>query len=176
MAAPIKPALKQALGTEAWGFVPLVADVLVPKLTELNATGGINLSCSIFGEQEGVTSTTEKVSLPRLLCERTTYQTNGETNYEMADLMISFQPQAAALSDGKKAWETLVDGMEGFLWRRQGVESALDLAIAQFVDVMPVTLGVKTPSKTGNDSAGVYAFMLPVSVTGKPAYNVAIAT
>ena len=174
MAAPIKPALKQALGKESWGFALAVADILVPKLTELNATSGINLSCSVFGEQGGLTSTTSKVSLPRLLCEKTTYQVNGETNYEMADLMISFQPQAASGADGKKAWETLTDDIAGFLYYRQDISSTADLAVGQFVNVIPVQLGVKTPTTTGTGNESVYAFTQAASVTGKPAFNVAL--
>lgn len=176
MAAPIKPALKTALGMESWGFVPAIANKTAPTLAELNATGGFNLSCSVFGEQEGITATTEKVSLPRLLCEKTTYQANGPTTYEMADLMISFQPQAASGSDGKKAWETLTDGISGFLWHRQDFDPSADLAAGQFVDIIPVQLGVKTPTKTSNDSSGVFAFTQPASITGAPAFNKAIAS
>lgn len=174
MAAPIKPALKQALGNEAWGFMPAVADLTTPTVAELTAAGGFNLSCSVFGEQGGLSSTTAKVSLPRLLCETTTYQVNGETSYEMADLMISFQPQAAAGSDGKKAWETLTDGIAGFLFYRQDIASSTDIAAGQFVNVIPVQLGVKTPTTTGTGNEAVYAFTQPASVTGKPAFNVEV--
>jgi len=31
------------------------------------------------------------------------------------------------------------------------------------------------PTKTGNDAGGVYAFKVGVSITGTPAYNVAVA-
>lgn len=174
MAAPIKPALKQALGNEAWGFVPAIANIATPTLAELNAAGGFNLSCSVFGEQGGLTATTAKVSPPRLLCETTTYQINGETAYEMADLTISFQPQAASGADGKKAWETLTDGIEGFLFYRQDIASSTDLAAGQFVNIIPVQLGVKTPTTTGTGNEAVYAFTQPASVTGKPAFNVAV--
>ena len=174
MAAPIKPALRKAFGKDAWGFVPAVADIDAPALAELTATGGFNLSCSLFGEQEGVSASTEKVTLPRLLCETETYEVNGSTTFSMADFQISFQPQAASGSDGKKAWETLADGISGFLWRRQDVDAPDDLAAGQFVDVIPVQLGTKTPTKTGTGADGVYAFTQPASITGKPAFNVAI--
>lgn len=174
MAAPVKPALKLAYGNDAWGFVLTVADITVPKLTELNAVGGFNLSCSLFGEQDGVTSSTEKVTLPRILCETAQFEVNGSTTYSMADLMISFQPQAASGSDGKKAWETLSDNISGFLWRRQGVSSTADLAIGQFVDIVPVQLGTKTPTKTGTGADGVYAFTQPASITSTPAWNKAL--
>lgn len=175
MAAPIKPALKRAYGNDSWGFVTAIADIDSPTLAELNATAGFNLSCSLFGEQEGVTSTQEKVTLPRILCETETYEVNGSTTYAMTDLMISFDPQAAPGADGKKAWETLDDNLDGFLWRRQGVTATTDLAAGQYVDIIPVQLGVKTPGKTGTGADGVYAFMQPASVTGQPSWNKAIA-
>lgn len=174
MAAPIKPALKRAYGNDSWGFVPAVADINAPTLAELNAATGFNLSCSLFGEQEGVTSTQEKVTLPRILCETETYEVNGSTTYAMSDLMISFDPQAASGADGKKAWDTLDDNINGFLWRRQGVAATADLAADQFVDIIPVQLGVKTPSKTSTGADGVYAFTQPASVTGAPGWNKAI--
>ena len=174
MAAPIKPALKRAYGNDSWGFVLAVANKDVPKLTELDATAGFNLSCSLFGEQEGVTSTTEKVTLPRVLCETDTFEVNGSTTHAMADLMVSFDPQGAAASDGKKAWETLVSGAEGYLWRRQGVPSKDVLAVGQFVDIIPAQLGTRVPGKTGTGADGVYAFTIPASITDTPSYNVAI--
>jgi len=174
MAAPIKPALKRAFGNDSWGFVLAVADIQSPVLTELTATAGFNLACSLFGEQEGITTTTEKVTLPRILCETDVYEVNGPASHSMADLMVSFDPQAAAAADGKKAWETLADNINGFLWRRQGVPAVNDLAVGQFVDIIPVQLGTKTPTKTGTGADGVYAFTVPASITGRPAYNRAI--
>lgn len=174
MAAPIKPALKTAFGKDSWGFVLAVADISAPKLTELNATAGFNLSCSIFGEQEGVTGTTEKVTLPRLLCETTTYEMNGATSFSMADLVVSFDPQGAASSDGKKAWETLVDGASGFLWQRQGVPATTDLAVGQFVNIYPAQLGTKIPGKTSTGADGVFSFTQPASITGLPSFNKAL--
>lgn len=175
MAVPTKPPLKQAYGNDSWGFVLAVASITAPTLLELNASTGFNLSCSVFGDsQEGFTATTEKVTLPRLLCETTQYQVNGSTTYEMADLTISFDPQGAPASVGKKAWETMVDGIAGFLWERQGVTGTADLATGQYVNILPVTLGVKTPIKTSQGADGVFAFTQPVSVTSKPAFNVAI--
>lgn len=174
MATPLKPALKTAFGKDSWGFVLAVANIQTPTLTELNATAGFNLSCSVFGEQEGVTGTTEKVTLPRLLCETTTYEVNGSTNFSLADLVVSFDPQAASSADGKKAWTTLVNNASGFLWQRQGVDATADLAAGQFVNVFPVQLGTKVPGKTSTGADGVYSFTQPASITGLPAFSVAV--
>lgn len=175
MAAPIKPALKTAFGMESWGFVLEIADINEPTLIELNATAGFNLSCSTFGEQEGISGTTEKVTLPRLLCETDTFEFNGSTTFSMADLIVSFDPQAATSADGKKAWTTLVNGATGFLWYRQGVVATTDLAAGQFVHIFPAQLGTKIPGKTSTGADGVYSFTQPASITGAPAFNVPIA-
>lgn len=174
MAAPLKPALVQAFGAESWLWVPAVDDITAPAVTEIEAAAGINLSCSIFGEQEGISATTEKVTLPRLLCERETYESNGPTTYSMADLQISFSPQGAAASDGKKAWEALDDYATGFLIRRQGIDGTTVVATGEFVDVIPAQLAKKVPTKTGTGADGVFSFTVAASITGAPAFNVAV--
>jgi hypothetical protein len=175
MAAPIKPALVKAFGSDSWAFVPAVADVNAPTTAEVTAATGWNLSCTLFGDQEGLSATTEKVTLPRRLCETETFESNGPTNYSMADLMVSFDPQAASGEDGKKAWEAMGDNSTGFLIRRQGVTATEDFAVGDFIDVVPVQLGKKVPTKTGTGADGVYAFTVAVSVTDTPAFSVAIA-
>lgn len=170
MPTAIKPALRRAYGNEAWGFAPVIADIEAPTLTELNAAGGLNLACQLFTEQEGVTAETEKVTLPQLMCETSSYEINGQTKFSLADLQISLQPQAEETEDGKKAWVTLTDGIEGFLWYRQDIPSAKELEAGQFVSILPVQMGVKNPTKTATDAAGVYAFTMAGSITGQPAF------
>lgn len=172
--AVIKPQKRAAFGRDSWGFAPLVADLSAPKITELNAVSGLNLSCFLQGEQEGITGTTEKVALTRLLCETETYEFTGTTTFAMADLMAAFDPQAAAGSDGKKAWEVLEDHIEGVLWRRLGIPIDNDLEVGQFVDLVPVQLGRKTPTKSATDAGGITAFTQSVAITASPVFNVAI--
>ena len=174
MAAPTKPALTLAFGTDGWGFVLAVANINAPTLLELNAVTGFSLSCSVFDDQGGISATTEKVTLKRLLCETQQFQVNGPTTYDMADLMVSFNPQGAAASAGVKAWETMTDGISGFLWNRQGVTATTDLVLGQFANIIPVQLGTKTPIKTGSGPGDVFAFNQPVSITSAPAFKKAI--
>ena len=175
MSVPVKPALKRAWARDRWLWIPAVADIEEPTVAEITAGAGFNLSCSLFGDtQEGFTAATEKVTLPRRNCETEQFQVNGGTTYAAPDLMVSFQPQAAALSDGKKAWEAMDDLSAGFLVRGQDLDPMVDFVAGQFVDVVPASLGVKVPTKTGNDASGVYAFMVPASITDTPAWNVAI--
>lgn len=174
MAAPIKAGVQPSFGNDSWGFVTAIEDIQNPTLEELEAAGGYNLSCSLFREQEGLTGTTEKVTLPALLCETDSYEAAGSTSWSMSDLSVVLHPQGAAASDGKKAWETLTDGLDGFLWQRQGVSASDELEAGQFVNIVPVQLGTKVPGKTSTGADGAYNFTQPVSVTGRPALLVEI--
>lgn len=175
MAVPIKPPLRRAYARDRWLWVPAVADTDAPTVAEIQAAAGFNLSCSVFGDsQEGFAANTEKVNLPRLNCESQTYEVNGATTFSAPDLTVSFQPQSAALSDGKKAWEAMDDNASGFLVRGQDLDPTADFAAGEFVDVIPAQLGVKVPTKTSNGADGVYAFTVPASITSAPSWNVAI--
>ena len=175
MAAPTKPQLKTANGKDSWWFVPAIANQAAPTALEVNAATGINISCYLFAEQDGVTGSTSKVTLPRLLCETTQYEANDATTYTMSDIIAAFDPQGASGSDGKKAWEKFKNGATGFLVRRQGVVATTgDATAGQFVDVVPVDIAPAYPGKTSTDASGVYSFTAPASVTGAPTFNVAV--
>jgi hypothetical protein len=176
MAAPTKPQKVTANGKDSWFWVPAIADMTAPTTTEINAVSGVNISCYLLAEQDGVTGTAEKVRLARLLCETSTTEGLGERTWSLADLMGVFDPQAAANSDGKKAWELFKDGASGYLVRRQGVVSDSDsseAATGQFVDVFQVEVAEATPGKTSTGSDGIYSFMAPVALLDKE-FNVAV--
>ena len=180
MVAPTKPQLVTANGKDSWFFVPAIANITAPTPTEINAATGLNISCFLWAEFEGVTSTTGKVTLPRLLCETQQYESNDSTTYSVADLDFAFAPQAAAASDGKKAWDKFkAGGLSGFLVRRQGVTAnavASEAATGQFVDIIPVEIGAAVPGKTSTGADGVYRAVSPVAVTGAPVWNVAVVS
>lgn len=179
MVAPPKPQLVTANGKDSWFFVPAIANKTAPTAAEVNAAAGMNISCYLWAEFEGVTSSTGKVTLPRLLCEVNQYEANDVTTFTSTDLDFAMAPQAAAASDGKKAWDKFkAGGLSGFLVRRQGItadQTASEAAAGQFVDVIPVEVGKAVPGKTSTDSSGAYRATAPVAITGEPAWNVAVA-
>lgn len=176
MAAPIKPQKKTANGKDSWWLVPAVANTAAPTALEINAATGLNVSCFLLAEQEGVTAATSKVQLARLLCETSTNEGLDTTTWSMSDIQGVFDPQAAASADGKKAWALVKDGFTGFAVRRQGVVSDVDSAVTagQFVDVVPIDVAPATPGKTSNDSSGIYTFTAAVAVTDTPKFNRAV--
>lgn len=177
MVAPTKPQLVLANGKDSWFWVPAIANKTAPTALEINAGTGLNISCYLWADFEGATSSTGKVTLPRLLCETAQYEANDVTTYSMTDLDFAFAPQAASGADGKKAWEKFkAGGLSGFLVQRQGVQadqSAPEATAGQFFNVIPVEIGEATPGKTSTGPDGVYRATAPVAVTGKPAWNVA---
>lgn len=176
MAAPIKPSKTTANGKDSWWLVPTIAAPATPTKTEIDAAGGLNISCFLLAEQEGVTGTTEKVALARLLCETTTTEGIGDTTFSMADVQGVFNPQAAANHNDKKFWALVKDGFTGYAVRRQGVKANVDSAVTvgEFVDVVPVELGPAIPGKSATDASGIYTFTSSVAVTGTPTFNVAV--
>lgn len=178
MVAPTKPQLRVANGKDSWFFVPAIANKQAPTALEINAGTGMNISCYLFKDFEGVTGTTGKVTLPMLLCETAQYEANDVTTYSSTDLDFAFSPQAAAGSDGKKAWEKFKAGnLDGFLVRRQDVvadQAAPEATVGQFVDIIPVNVAEAIPGKTSTGSDGVYRATAPVAVTAKPVWNVAV--
>lgn len=176
MVAPSKPTKAVANGKDTWWWVPAVASLLAPTALEINAAGGLNITCYLLAEQDGVTANTDKVRLARLLCETVTTEALGEQTFSLADLVAVFDPQAISSHVDKKAWTLLKGGGDGFLVRRQNVVSKLDVAVTvgQFVDVFKVTTGEGVPGKTSTDPAGIYTFTAPVALIDKQ-FNVAVA-
>lgn len=175
MAAPLKPQKVTANGKDSWWWVPTIAVMTAPTALEINSATGLNISCFLLAEQDGVTGTAEKIRLARLLCETTTTEGLGEQTWSLADLQGVFDPQGATGSDGKKAWEQLKDGGPGFLVRRQGVIALTgDAIVGQFVDTFKVETGIATPGKSATDASGIYTFTAPAALLDKE-FNVAVA-
>lgn len=176
MATPIMPQKVQANGKDSWWWVPAIANIDSPVITEVNAALGLNITCFLLAEQEGVTGTSEKVRLARLLCETSTTEALGETTWTLSDIQGVFNPQAAADADGKKAWALFKPGASGYLVRRQGVVSNVDAAVTagQFVDVFKVDVSPATPGKNATDASGIYTFTAGVALIDQ-AFNVAVA-
>lgn len=175
MAAPIRPASAKTYGAEKWVFVPTIADTDAPTVAEVTAVSGLDISCYLFGDSGRPTQSTNRVTAQRRICDTAVYERIGDTTYAGGELLYALDPQAAAGSDGKKAWETLPAGTTGYLVRRFGLPVATDFAAGQFVDAFPVELGPAMPTASGDGEAGEVAATQAFAVTGPPAFVKAIA-
>lgn len=175
MAAPIRPASSKAYGREKWVFVPTIADTDAPTVAEVTAGTVLDISCYLFESTGRPGATTNLVDRERRICDTVTFQQVGTTTYSGGEMQASFDPQAAALSDGKKAWEKFPEGTTGYLVRRLGIDVDTDLAAGQFVDVFPVEFGVPVPGTVGDGESRESSFMSTFAITSTPAFNKAIA-
>jgi hypothetical protein len=171
----INPTGVTAQGNVKLIFVATVVSQVAPKLTETGAASSLDLSCFIYEGGWEAANETNKGPAPRRLCSRVVYEKFGTTTQSINDLMYTFSPQAAALSDGKKAYEKLVEGTAGYFVVRYGLDAILtDFAIGQFVNVHPVVLG---PQRIGGDTSDEFAEISvsqPVAQTGPTVQNVAM--
>ena len=175
MAAPITPAKKLANGKDHWWLVETITNTAAPTVAQINA--GLNVSGVLLADFEDLSATTEKVTLPNVMLETTVTEINGNTTISSGDMRITLQPQAVGGSEGKEAYELVKDGFVGFAVRRQDVlNTASDAVTAgQFVDVIPIDITVAIPGKTTSGADSIYIATVPVSVTGTPDWNVAVA-
>lgn len=169
MVAPIKPKKVQAFGKESYWLVPAVADVNAPTILEINATTGINVSCTLLSTFTGLSGETAKVTLPSYLCETAQYEGIDRVTYTVSDIEGGFDPQADEASNDKKAFEFLRDGYVGFLVGRPGVKSdsaTPEATAGQYFNVIPVDVAEAVPTKSGDGAEAIFTFRAGVAVTG----------
>lgn len=170
MAAPIRPASSKAYKREKWTFVPTLTSPTSPSLAEVNAATSLDISCYLFDSSARPTASTNLVEKERRICDGATYQQVGSTTYTGGEMVAALDPQAAALSDGKKAWEKFPEGTTGYLVRRLGIDVNTDFAVGQFVDAFPVEFGAPTPGTVGDGESRENSFTSTFAITGPPAF------
>lgn len=128
-------------GNESVIWVPAIANPAAPKLTELNATGSVNISCAIRGfSPESEQGTSDDIRL----CSVETFENPGRVKNSIGDITSVYDPQAVDGAADNKHYEAMVQGAQGFLVDRRGLNArTAALAIGQKVDVYPVTLGAQ---------------------------------
>ena len=174
MAAPIKPGLHSVLQRNSYWLVPALTG---PKKTEIEAVGGLYITC--FLTEEGSTGWTvsfNKGTAPRLICNATTPEIKLPSTTQGADLIGAVDPQAASGANDKKAFEFLRNGFTGYMVRRHNVlnNAADTVTVGEFVDYAPVDITEAIIDQTATGAEGVYVFKAGVSVTGDPVVNVAV--
>lgn len=174
MAAPIRPAATKAFKREKLIWVPTIADINAPKLTELSAASALDISCTLFDSFARPTQTTNAAQLERRVCDGEQYEQAGITTYSAGEMPYALDPQAIAGSDGKKTWEKFVAGASGFLVRRLAIDVETDLAVGQFVDVFPAEVGPSMPTTVGEGESREVAGTATLFIRSKPAFLKAI--
>ena len=174
MAAPIRIAATKTFMREKWVYVPTIANQSAPTLVEVNAATGLDISCYLHADTAKPAQNTNRVQLARRLCDGAQYEQIGTTNYTGGDMKYAVNPQAAAASDGKKAFEKFPEGTVGFLVRRLGIAVATDFATGQFVDTFPVEFGPAMPMPSSDGEEQEAVIMQAFAITGPPTFIKAI--
>jgi hypothetical protein len=144
-----KPATQVSRGNVSVGLAPAVADINIPKITELTATGTYGLECAIQTFNGTSSSDSETVDW---LCDPASEQLPGSTTHEMDDLVIKGTGQAdAALITALKV------GQKVYLWRRDGKATSTALAVGDFLWVWEVIITSIDPLEANNTFIGITA-------------------
>lgn len=176
MTAPIRPASVKAYGADKWAFVPSIAAIATPLVTEVNAAGALDVTLMVFDGSGLPDQSTNRVSKTKRLGDTVVFEQIGDTNYQGFDMLFQFDAQGAALSNGVKAWEKFSPGgVTGFMVRRVGPSNLTDFAAGQFVDAYPVEIGPGIPTTEGTGETAESAAKCTVAITGAPAFKKALA-
>ena len=133
----------------------------------------MDISGSLLAEGWAPGQDVAKGSPPRRLSERTQYERFSTTTQQLGDLRYVINPQGAAASEGKKAYETLTEGLSGYVVERLGVDADATWTAGQFVNVIPAVLGPQL-IVGDTDENGDYTVMQPVGVRAARTDNRAI--
>lgn len=176
MAEPLRPAATKTYGKENWAFVPTIASLSAPTAVEVTAVSALDITRIAFASgAPNPSQNTNLATQERRLGDTTETQFVGTTTYAGGEMTYQFAPQAAAASDGKKAWEKFPAGTTGYLVRRLGVTRSTAFTAGQFVDVYPVEFGPSMPTKAGDGESAEAAAVCTFAITSEPAFNVALA-
>lgn len=179
MPEPLRTTPAKLFGRENVVFIPTIAATatLSPTVAEITGASAFDITNVVFADGEPtLEAAIERVRQDRRLGDTNSYEFLGATDYTGGEAVMAWQPQAAAASDGKKAWEKFPAGTTGFLARREDIAKATAFAATQRLTwVVPVEFGQPTPLKKSEGAASQAAFRAPFGITGEPKFDVAIS-
>lgn len=170
MAAPLSPAKQLANGRQSFWLVDTIADIEAPTAAEVNAASALNITGYLMDDYEGISISSDTVTLPGVILETTTTEITGETRLSSAPLRMTTDPQAANTADAKKPWKKLVidgaDNWSGYLVERQNFAgTTAEASVGEFVNVSSVTVSNGVVLRSSNGADGVWISQHTVNVT-----------
>lgn len=143
-----KPATQISRGNVVVGLAPAIANIEVPSLVELTATG-TDLSCSIQTFNGTSSSDSESIDW---LCDPASEQIPGSITHTIDDLVIKTTGQAdTTLITSLKIGQTL------YIWRRDGKAVATAPIVGDFIWVWKVIITSIDPLEANNTFVGITA-------------------
>jgi len=163
----------RARGNESVVFVPAIADLEAPTLTELAATGSANISCFLTGFAPNGSQESQE---DRRLCSEQIFEDPGDVQISIDNLVYVYEPQDDGTSPTNKAYNTLKKDVVGYLVDRRGLNArTVAFAADQLVDVYPVRLGeqFRVPLDPGQQG-GKFQISQKAFVTGPYQYDATV--
>lgn len=164
MAAPLTPAGVNVQGKIKTVFAP-TGSLTAPSLAVFNGATALDVSNILYADGYAYTKEQTKNAAPRRHGSKKVWETDGTTSESLGDLRYTVDPQGAAASDGKKAWEKFLPGTIGFFLQRMGLDIDTDLAIGQWVEVTPAKLLARYIIGDVTDESSEFTVVQSVIVT-----------
>lgn len=123
-------------------FVPTIADITKPKVSELTGSSVLDLSYYLAGDGYQLNHTQEMIDDDRE-GSATVGQIPGQDKFDGGTMQVIDNTNVDGADNG--AVETLTRGKTGFIVRRRGLPTDTPFAETQTVSVHKVTIGIKTP-------------------------------
>jgi len=177
MAAGLRPA-----GTKAYRQtrIILVKDAaynpLTPSLAILTGSSALDVTNMFYESSATPSTTTNLATSPRRVGDGVTYQRVGESQAQLGEVRYSFDPQAAALSNGKKCFEFLPALTTGHYVTVMGLPDDGTLAVGAFATSRPFEAGEQDEVPEGDGEGAEVAIVQTLAATGPKALNKAIIT
>lgn len=162
----------EAAGRSSVVWVPALANPAAPTLVEINA--GVHLSCPIGGFEPSVDQSTRS---SRLYCEKQAVETPGTPSYSLAPMRLLDDPQRTDVGGQYDYLDTIVEGAQGFLINRRGLDYDAAYAAAQRVTVYPTKVGavLEVPLDLSDDGGQKFEVEYRLFVTGKVRHGAVVA-
>lgn len=145
-----------------------------PSLAILNGALALDVTKMFYDSSARPTKTTNMARAPKRVGDGASYEFVGEAQETIGEVRYSFNPQGAALSDGKKLAEFLPAGTTGHYVVRYGPDRDTDLATGQFVTSRPFEAGEQSESEEGDGEGAEVAIVQALAQTGPQAMNKAV--
>ena len=141
------PNTQVSRGNVAVGIAPVITDMDAPTVAELNASLGLDCSITTFNG----TSSSDSQAVD-WLCNPASEQLPGSVTHTIDDLLIKTTGQA-----DEDLYDALAIGDVIYIWRRDGLDHAADVAAGQRTWLWKATVTSVDPVEANNTFIGITA-------------------
>lgn len=167
MTAPVRPASTKAyLRRKVIIVTDAAYDPANPSLAILTGATALDVTKMFFMSAARPSSSTNLARAPKRVGDGVSYEFVGETQETIGEIRYAVDPQAAALSTGKKCFEKLPEGTTGHVVIRYGIDRDTDLATTQFVSSYPFEGGPQNEDEEGDAEGAEVAIRQTFAQTG----------